>query len=73
MASFTKKEKHTNNQSIIYKHFLTCKSCFWCASLLYYSNSVIRCPNCKSDKVELTPISHDHVHRLQRTPGYGIS
>jgi hypothetical protein len=66
MANLTKKEKHLNKQSTIYKHFLTCRSCFWCASLLF-DVTVIKCPNCNSATLELTPISHDQVHRLQRT------
>jgi hypothetical protein len=72
MANLTKKEKHLHKQSIIYKHDLAGRSCFWCASLLFY-DTVIKCPSCNSDTIELTPISHDQVHRLQRTPGYGIS
>lgn len=61
MANLTKKEKHLNKQSTIYKHFLTFRSCFGCASLLF-DDTVMKCPNCNSDTLELTPISHDQVH-----------
>jgi hypothetical protein len=50
----------TQESSMIRKYpivdFMLCGKCFWCASILsaYYPS---RCPTCRSDKIELIPIS----------------
>ena len=51
--------------------FMTCNSCFWCASNLSgYSPTV--CPACGSNKMELIPISKRESFRLN-IDGAGVS
>jgi hypothetical protein len=42
--------------------FQICPSCFWCASNLYESRVMERCPSCKSSKISSLPISFDEVY-----------
>jgi predicted Zn-ribbon and HTH transcriptional regulator len=39
---------HSRHGSIF---FQICQSCFWCASNLYKSRIMKRCPSCKSNKI----------------------
>jgi hypothetical protein len=41
--------------------FQICQSCFWCASNLYESRVMERCPSCKSSKISSLPISFDEI------------
>ena len=41
--------------------FQICQSCFWCASSLYKSRIMQKCPNCKSSKVGSLPISSNEM------------
>ena len=52
--------------------FLICKSCLWCASWLAEDNSIQICPTCRSEKLELTPISETEAYRMN-IDGGGIS
>ena len=52
--------------------FLICNSCLWCASWLDGDNSIQICPTCRSEKLELTPISETEAYRMN-IDGGGIS
>jgi hypothetical protein len=42
--------------------FQICQSCFWCASNLYESRVMERCPSCKSSKISSLSISFDGIY-----------
>jgi hypothetical protein len=44
--------------------FLICNSCLWCASWLDGVNSILICPSCTSEKLELMPLTGTEAYRL---------
>ena len=55
------------------RQFMSCGSCFWCASSYEYKDSLSRekCPVCQNARIELLSISNDDVRRgitLEFTP-----
>jgi hypothetical protein len=60
-----KTESHYNNRPKYNNIFFQiCQSCFWCASNLYKSRMMERCPSCKSSKVGSLPVSANEVHSV---------
>jgi hypothetical protein len=49
---------HSKYRSIF---FQICQSCFWCASNLYKSRIMERCPSCKSNKIGSLPVSANNI------------
>jgi len=47
------RSRYSNSElDIIYlrsKHFLICKSCMWCASLLNVNKGITKCPRCDNE------------------------
>lgn len=44
---------------------IICNSCLWCASYLSGNdNNNGKCPTCRSDKIELIPISEMEAYRI---------
>jgi hypothetical protein len=56
------KEKSYYNHPKCSAFFQICPSCFWCASNLYESRVMERCPSCKSSKISSLPISFDEIY-----------
>jgi Zn finger protein HypA/HybF involved in hydrogenase expression len=55
-------------------HFLLCESCLWCASYISSKNiSIVKCPNCYSNKIEWMPISKVDIDKLTRSSKQGDS
>jgi hypothetical protein len=61
-ASLKRKEKSYYNHPKCSVFFQICQSCFWCASNLYESRMMERCPSCKSSKISSLPISFDEIY-----------
>ncbi len=61
-APLKRKEKSYYNHPKCSAFFQICQSCFWCASNLYESRVMERCPSCKSSKISSLPISFDEVY-----------
>jgi hypothetical protein len=55
------KEKSYYNHPKCSAFFQICPSCFWCASNLYESRVMERCPSCKSSKISSLPILFDEI------------
>lgn len=54
-----------NDADVNRKHFLICKSCYWCASYLTNACGYISmCPACGTNKMELLPLS-DSSYRFK--------
>jgi hypothetical protein len=51
-----KTERYYNRSKYNSIFFQICQSCFWCASNLYKSRIMERCPSCKSSKVGSLPV-----------------
>jgi hypothetical protein len=51
-----KSERYYNRSKYSGIFFQICQSCFWCASNLYKSRIMERCPSCKSSKVGTLPV-----------------
>jgi hypothetical protein len=54
--------------------FLLCNSCFWCASYLNLSTSlvIVQCPLCKENAVEWIPISANDAYSFDYNPVTGV-
>ena len=52
--------------------FMICDSCFWCASILANGSAIDRCPCCKSDMMELMPLTTGEAFRFDHSPKSGI-
>jgi hypothetical protein len=61
-ASLKREEKSYYNHPKCSAFFQICQSCFWCASNLYESRVMKRCPTCKSSKISSLPISFDMIY-----------
>jgi hypothetical protein len=61
-APLKTKEKSYYNHPKCSAFFQICQSCFWCASNLYESRVMERCPSCKSSKISSLPISFDMIY-----------
>jgi hypothetical protein len=57
-----KTESHYNHPKYSSIFFQICQSCFWCASNLYKSRIMERCPSCKSNKIGSLPVSADGIY-----------
>ena len=52
-------------------HFVICKECFWCASLLGIS-SLDTCPSCFEKAVEFLPISNNERYNFSYDADAGV-
>ena len=69
------KQNQTSNRIREYQNaqFIICNSCLWCASYLAYDDdNIADCPACRSNKIELLPISEKEAYRIDIERG-GIS
>lgn len=69
------KQNQTSNRIREYQNaqFIICNSCLWCASYLAYDDdNIADCPACRSNKIELLPISEKEAYRIYIERG-GIS
>ena len=69
------KQNQTSNRIREYHNaqFIICNSCLWCASYLAYNDyNNADCPACRSNKIELLPISEKEAYRIGIERG-GIS
>jgi hypothetical protein len=46
------------------KNFLMCRSCFWCVSCLTGNRTIVPCPSCGNNEMQLMPISDYESYRL---------
>jgi hypothetical protein len=45
--------------------FLICNSCLWCASYLSLKSQYVEdCPACRSDRIEVIPISRKEAYKV---------
>ena len=57
-----------------HRAFLICKSCFWCASILYDDVRPIKtCPTCMSYELEFMPISTDESYKFDYDQRHGVT
>jgi Zn finger protein HypA/HybF involved in hydrogenase expression len=60
------------------RHFLLCKSCFWCASSIYLVSMDWICPVCssnnnnKNNKVESIPIQNNEIYKFDYNQRHGV-
>jgi hypothetical protein len=56
------------------KFFLMCRSCFWCASILYedLSQSFRTCPTCMNHELEFMPISIGESYKFDYDKRHGV-
>ena len=68
------KQNQTSNRIREYHNaqFIICNSCLWCASYLAYNDDIPDCPTCRSNKIELLPISEKEAYQIGIEHG-GIS
>ena len=56
---------HENENKIVdKKNFLICKSCFWCVSTLTGTRSMMQCPSCSNNEMELMSVSNYDSYKL---------
>jgi hypothetical protein len=55
------------------KSFLLCKSCFWCASLLYSRPFTDVCPTCVNSEIETMHISFDETYKFDYDASRGVT
>jgi hypothetical protein len=64
---------HENENTFIdKKDFLMCGSCFWCVSCLTENRTIVLCPSCGNNEMQLMPISdyesykldHDYINEM---------
>jgi hypothetical protein len=69
------KKLYVEEQNIILrKNFLLCKSCFWCASLLNdRRRSAYVCPSCMNSELESMPISFDETYKFDYNASHGVT
>jgi hypothetical protein len=54
--------------------FLLCKSCFWCASILYDDVRPFRtCPICMNYELEFMPISIGEAYKFDYDQRHGVT
>jgi hypothetical protein len=46
------------------KNFLLCGSCFWCVSCLTGNRTMLHCPSCGNNKMQLMPVSTYESYKL---------
>ena len=46
------------------KNFLVCGSCFWCVSCLTGSRTIVICPSCGNNEMQLMAISNYESYEL---------
>ena len=57
------------------RHFLLCKSCFWCASSIYLLSMDWICPVCNnnnSSKIESIPIENNEMYKFDYNQRHGV-
>ena len=57
------------------RHFLLCKSCFWCASSIYMLSMDWICPVCNnnnSSKIESIPIENNEMYKFDYNQRHGV-
>jgi hypothetical protein len=56
---------HENESTFVdAKNFLMCGSCFWCASCLTGNRTMLHCPSCGNNKMQLMPVSTYESYKL---------
>ena len=72
-----KKKLYPEQAQVYYKGkaFLLCKSCFWCASILYEDlfKSFRTCPSCMNHELEFMPISIDESYKFDYDKRHGVA
>jgi len=59
---------------VSHRAFLICKSCFWCASILYDDVRPFgTCPTCMNYELELMPISTDEEYKFDYDKRHGVT
>ena len=71
-----KRKVHPEPDQVSYqgRAFLLCKSCFWCASILYDDVQPFRkCPVCMNFELEFMPISNGETYNFDYDKGHGVT
>jgi hypothetical protein len=56
---------HENENTFVdAKNFLMCVSCFWCASCLTGNRTMVQCPSCGNNEMQLMPVSDYESYKL---------
>ena len=80
-AYHTNTDKLSNEKKRIItkqRHFLLCKSCFWCASSVYLLSMDWICPVCNnnnnnnSSKIESIPIENNEMYKFDYNQRHGV-
>jgi len=62
------------SECVSHRAFLICKSCFWCASILYEDVQPFRaCPSCMNYELEFMPISTDETYKFDYDKRHGVT
>jgi len=59
---------------VSHRVFVLCKSCFWCASILYDDGRPFRiCPICMNYELEFMPLSIDENYKFDYDKRHGVT
>ena len=72
MVSARQNQKSESIKNYYDAKFLICNSCLWCASWLIDDYFIQSCPTCRSEKLELTPITRTEGYHI-KMDGNGVS
>lgn len=69
-----KRKVSLEQEHVAQRVFALCKSCFWCASILYGDVRPFRtCPTCMNYELEFMPLSIDETYKFDYDKRHGVT